>query len=123
MTITAWKLTLFFCFSGEFPAMSRVFVDERDTFLAYSLQTAAEAPFQNGYGTGDPPVVVGVVGIGHVAGILQKFDKVQPADVAQVIQLPPPRPNYIKSAIKGVFYGLTAYGLYRVFMRTSRFFK
>ena len=48
--------------------MSSVFVDERDTFLAYSLRQASEAPFQDGCGQSDPPVVVGVVGIGHVKG-------------------------------------------------------
>ena len=52
--------------------MSSVFVDERDTFLAYSLKQASEAPFQNGCGESEPPVVVGVVGIGHVKGNLKK---------------------------------------------------
>ena len=58
---------------GEYPAMSSVFVDERDTFLAYSLRQASEAPFQDGCGHSDPPVVVGVVGIGHVKGKFNKF--------------------------------------------------
>ena len=40
-------------------------------------------------GLPDPPVVVGVVGIGHVTGIVQKFNTVCPTDVAKVIQLPP----------------------------------
>lgn len=101
--------------------MSRVFVEERDTFLAYSLQQAAEAPFQNGSGLTDPPVVVGVVGIGHVAGIVQKFDNVQAADVAKVIRIPVPSRTsiFVKRAIKGMVWGLTAYGLYKVFMRSS----
>ena len=41
----------FFILLGEYPAMSKVFVDERDTFLAYSLRQASEAPVQNGTGT------------------------------------------------------------------------
>ena len=92
--------------------MSEVFVDERDTFLAYSLRQAADAPIN---GSSEPPVVVGVVGIGHVKGIVQKFESVQPPDVAKVIHLPVPSQTsrYVKSAIKAVFWSLAAYGVYR----------
>jgi len=107
--------------AGEYPAMSNVFVGERDTFLAYSLRQASEAPVQNGAGLPDPPVVVGVVGIGHVTGIVQKFNTVCPTDVAKVIQLPPTSRSskYIKSAIKGVFWTLTAYGIYKVLQKSG----
>jgi len=109
--------------AGEYPAMSSVFVDERDTFLAYSLRQASEAPFQDGCGHSDPPVVVGVVGIGHVKGIVQKFNSVSSPDVAKVILIPATSQSskIIKSAIKGVFWTLTAYGIYRGLKRTGVF--
>merc|ERR1740131_270926 len=66
--------------AGEFPALSRVFVEERDLFLAHSLQMAAE--------TGD--CVVGVVGIGHVPGIVANWGKVTREQVGEVVKLEPP---------------------------------
>ena len=64
--------------------MSSVFVDERDTFLAYSLKQASEAPFQNGCGESEPPVVVGVVGIGHVKGnFKENFSIIKVVDRAE----------------------------------------
>lgn len=91
-------LSSFFNTLGEFPELSRVFVTERDLFLANTLRETVDARihFSQGlfiffnyqfsihvYGdisTGHfvipnsadgPPVVVGVVGIGHVAGIVE----------------------------------------------------
>jgi hypothetical protein len=63
-----------------------VFVTERDLFLAHSLQVAADSipmhamPGRVGEGA-DPVVVVGVVGIGHVPGILSNWGKVTKDDV------------------------------------------
>ena len=54
--------------------MSKVFVEERDTFLAYSLKQASEIPIHDTTRNREPRVVVGVVGLGHMAGIVQKFD-------------------------------------------------
>ncbi len=59
---------------------------ERDLFLAHSLQVAADSipmhamPGRLGEGA-DPVVVVGVVGIGHVPGILSNWGKVTKDDV------------------------------------------
>ena len=65
-----------------------MFVTERDLFLAHSLQVAADSipvhamAGRAGEGTDPPPVVVvGVVGIGHVPGILQNWGKVTRDDV------------------------------------------
>ena len=44
--------------AGEFPVLSRVFVAERDLFLAHSLQLAAEGP---GAGGGNVVAVVGLL--------------------------------------------------------------
>ena len=67
--------------AGEFPALSRVFVAERDLFLAHSLQLAASsgAGRAGGEGAGAggaAPAVVGVVGIGHVPGIVEHWGTV-----------------------------------------------
>lgn len=52
--------------ASEFPALSDVFVTERDQILTYSLMAAANCA-QIPYG---PPVtVVGVMGMGHIPGI------------------------------------------------------
>ena len=61
--------------AGEFPALSSVFVEERDIFLTHSLQMAADAIPAHALGPDgrklenfSPPIVVGVVGIGHMPG-------------------------------------------------------
>lgn len=72
--------------TGEFPALSKVFVYERDTYLAYSLWLSAspvpkfEAPA--GY---NPTIVVAVVGIGHVPGIVKQWGKVTEEDVKPLL--------------------------------------
>ncbi len=100
--------------------MSRVFVDERDTFLAYSLIQAADGPhFQDGVHNNEPKVVVGVVGIGHVAGIVKKWDKVEPTDVTKTLQIPQPSvmSRCIKTSLRLAFWGVAAYGAYRYVLR------
>ena len=74
----------FFHSSGEFPALSRVFVQERDLFLAHSLRIAVDSPVKfvpeqstpHHMVTNEAPTVVGVVGIGHGSGIVANWDKV-----------------------------------------------
>ena len=74
--------------TGEFPALSRVFIQERDLCLAHSVQIAvadaeAEARDKN---FAKPPSVVAVVGIGHVAGMAKYFETVSEMDVKRVMQ-------------------------------------
>ncbi|XP_063227727.1 uncharacterized protein LOC134533887 isoform X2 [Bacillus rossius redtenbacheri] len=75
--------------AGEFPALGTVFVNERDVYLAHSLQLAA-TPVANSPKGPVPARVVGVVGIGHVPGIVQNWGKVSLADIPPIMQLPPP---------------------------------
>ncbi|CAB3362657.1 Hypothetical predicted protein [Cloeon dipterum] len=70
--------------TGEFPALSKVFVHERDLFLAHSLALAAQP---NG---NIPSRVVGVVGIGHVQGIKDNWGKVDEATIQSIMALPQP---------------------------------
>lgn len=70
--------------TGEFPALSEVFVGERDKYLAYSLWLAATPVScvhnQNGNHL-QPQTVVGVVGIGHVPGIVRNWGQVKDSDI------------------------------------------
>ncbi len=70
----------------EFPAIAETFVTERDQILAYSLMAAANCA-QRPYG---PAVtVVGVMGIGHLKGIEENWNK----EIAVVELLSIPQPS------------------------------
>ena len=106
-------------FAGEYPAMTKVFVEERDVYLSYTLHAAAEAvPVsipgslrqhfclpssprreardaaegvqQASSSAADKRVVVGVVGMGHVRGIQDHWGRVGPEDARRVVVLPRP---------------------------------
>jgi pheromone shutdown protein TraB len=70
--------------TGEFPALSYVFVHERDLYLAHSLALAAQ-PVPTPYGV-EPAKVVGVVGIGHVPGIVAHWGKVGEEDITPILR-------------------------------------
>lgn len=73
--------------TGEFPALSRVFVGERDTYLAYSLSLAASPVPDPRSVTGYlPSTVVGVVGIGHVPGIVKQWGQVKDEDIPPLLR-------------------------------------
>ena len=63
-----------------------------------------------------PPVVVGVVGIGHAPGIAQVWDKVTAADVNRVVHVPPPTigERVFRATFRLAFYSALAYGTYRI---------
>ncbi|CAF0812845.1 unnamed protein product [Didymodactylos carnosus] len=74
--------------SGDYPELSRVFVEERDQFLAYSLKKCAQPiPIETTADGFVPSTVVGVVGIGHVPGIVKNWDK--NLDVSQLMSIDP----------------------------------
>lgn len=68
----------------DFPPLKRVFVVERDMYLCHSLQVAALQQH------GEPCRIVGVVGIGHVAGIVEHWGKIGTDDIAPLMIVPPP---------------------------------
>lgn len=110
--------------AGEFPAFGRVFVAERDLYLCHSLQVAA-LPQQLPDGTTCRPVtVVGVVGIGHAAGIIKHWGKVDSASIASIVTIPPASFSHraAKFVIKYGTLSLCAYGVFRfVRPRLSKF--
>lgn len=63
-------------FGATFPEFKRVLIDERDQYLTYSLQKASQ-PIANQFQPGgfQPACVVGVVGLGHVPGIKNNWNK------------------------------------------------
>lgn len=125
MSLTFVPKCCLLVFLGEFPALSRVFVQERDLYLAHSLKLAANRPFGHRSPSNsaaqqfehEEPVVVGVVGIGHVPGIVQNWETVQPEDVAKVVFIPPMSTSekMTRIAIRITFTGLTLYAGYRLF--------
>lgn len=74
--------------TGEFPTLSNCFVSERDIYLSYSLQLAC-TPFSDVRSPDIivPSRVVGVVGIGHVPGIVQNWGKVKDSDIPPLMRL------------------------------------
>lgn len=71
----------------EFPALKRVFVVERDMYLCHSLQVAAFQPRR------EPCRIVGVVGIGHVSGIVEHWGKITPKDIPPLLHRGPIPPG------------------------------
>ncbi|KAJ8918431.1 hypothetical protein NQ315_008128 [Exocentrus adspersus] len=83
--------------AGEYPAFREVFLDERDIYLTNSLQMAALSKWKpDGHeGAGEASQsesirVVGVVGMGHVAGITRLWPQEQRPFVKDIITIPPP---------------------------------
>nr|CAG4652050.1 EOG090X0AQH [Triops cancriformis] len=103
--------------TGEFPALSQVFVKERDVYLAHSLQLAADSLARLVHPENPAkPSVVAVVGIGHVAGIVEHFGRVSQADVLQVMMIPPKSlsSRLLTFSIKASLCGLALWGCYKV---------
>lgn len=104
--------------TGEFPDLSRVFVKERDIYLTYSLQMSATNMPSPLYPEQEAPkYVVGVVGIGHVPGIKENWEKVSENDVAEILRIPKSSVSskVIRSTVRLTILGIGMYGIYRIF--------
>ncbi len=118
--------------------MTRVFVEERDKFLAHNLHTAAETPLpyvpprqgafsasgadgDSGAVNNEKRVVVGVVGIGHAKGIEQHWGQVSLADAQAVCAVPPPSlvGKAISHVAKFTFYSALLFGAYKIVSRKA----
>lgn len=71
----------------EYPVLRDVFVSERDLYLSHSLQVAVE-PQLDAAGEVRPVTVVGVVGIGHVSGIVAHWGQVHRARIDEISMVP-----------------------------------
>ncbi|XP_072940261.1 traB domain-containing protein-like isoform X1 [Epargyreus clarus] len=97
----------------EFPALKRVFVVERDMFLCHSLQVAALQARR------EPCRIVGVVGIGHVAGIVEHWGKVTPQDITPLLTVPPPSlsTRALRAGVRAALAGALLYAGWRLLPR------
>ncbi|KAI4904462.1 hypothetical protein NFI96_015117 [Prochilodus magdalenae] len=98
---------------GEFPALHRTIVAERDIYLTHTLRQAArcvEAPHN---AQKVPAVVVGVVGMGHVPGIEKNWDK--ELNIHEIMSVAPPsRFGWVlRTVLKGAVLGALGYACYR----------
>lgn len=68
----------------EFPCLGEVFVKERDLYLTHSLQLASHpVPCARGF---MPARVVGIVGIGHMPGIIKHWRKVRSDEIVPIMR-------------------------------------
>ncbi|KAK9301757.1 hypothetical protein QLX08_005968 [Tetragonisca angustula] len=98
----------------EYPAIERTFVTERDMYLTYHLQMATQ-PQHTSQGL-KIPRVVGVVGIGHINGIVENWGKVKDSDIWPIIRVPPQplSSKILKFTIKASLLGVTIYVGYKI---------
>ncbi|XP_049866538.1 traB domain-containing protein-like isoform X2 [Pectinophora gossypiella] len=97
----------------EFPALKRVFVVERDMYLCHSLQVAALQPRR------ESCRIVGVVGIGHVSGIVEHWGKIKPQDIPPLLKVPPPSlsTRIIRVSVRVACVGALVYAGYKLVPR------
>ncbi|KAK2145932.1 hypothetical protein LSH36_646g01023 [Paralvinella palmiformis] len=107
--------------AGEFPALSRVFVKERDLYLVHSLRQATQ-PMPRASEAGDfgPPVVVGIVGIGHVQGIVENWNK--DFNIQELLRVPEgSRIGYlVKRTFQAALVGLVSWGCFKLYEHLPR---
>jgi len=74
--------------SGEFPAITQVLLSERDVYLANSLWQAATSVRIDRAGNTMPNTkpIVGVVGLGHVGGIVKNWGEVSEETMAELVE-------------------------------------
>lgn len=101
--------------AADFPHFDELFVKERDQYMAYSLQNAA-MPVADEQGNPRAVRVVGVVGIGHAAGIKKNWGKVSRQQVERIMTIPEPQlsKRILKATLKYGFYGLICFGAYKI---------
>lgn len=101
--------------AGEYPVFRDVFVTERDLYLCHSLQVAM-SPQLEADGSIRPVNVVGVVGIGHSAGIRKYWGKVDRKQIAEISTIPESSrtSKVVRFAVRWGFWGAVGYGVFRV---------
>ncbi|CAI4229566.1 unnamed protein product [Auanema sp. JU1783] len=116
--------------AGDFPSLSKIFVEERDDFMKLVLhklmmshtveKRAAWRKLQNV--PWEPVNIVAVVGIGHTLGITTRWDTL--VDGEPLMTIPPPSVTgkVVKFTVKYAFYGAVGYLLFRGVTRAIRRF-
>jgi len=107
--------------TGEFPSITEVFVNERDVYLAHSLYLAATSDAHRS--NGGP--IVGVVGMGHVPGIVKNWSNTTEEQVNELVKIPetPISSIIMRKTIKFSFYAITGFLVFKagrsVLLRTG----
>ncbi|KAM9377893.1 traB domain-containing protein [Pholidichthys leucotaenia] len=98
---------------GEFPALHETIVAERDIYLTHTLRQATRCVEAPSNAQKVPAVVVGVVGIGHVPGIEQNWEK--QLNINEIMSVAPPSRfgKVFHTVLKGVMIAMLGYACYR----------
>lgn len=122
--------------ANDHPVIQEVFLDERDIFLTNSLQLAALAKLRPESGkknpnkgnlikcyclgapeisSGEPLKIVGVVGMGHMPGIIRLWPTPQHRFIKDILTVPPPSTSsiVIKYTFKISILALGGYLVYK----------
>lgn len=102
---------------GEFPGFKRVLLDERNIYLAHSIYEWA----QNSETSQGPQRIVAIVGIGHVAGIIEHWGQTTDAQVRELNKIPETSKTkiVITKTVKYCSLALLAYITYRTLVPSS----
>uniref|UniRef100_A0A914UXI3 TraB domain-containing protein n=1 Tax=Plectus sambesii TaxID=2011161 RepID=A0A914UXI3_9BILA len=114
--------------AGEFPDLTRIFVDERDQYMANGLRTllrnttVAKRAAMGSDTKWQPVTVVAVVGIGHVPGMVANWQK--QVDITALLSVPTRSrwSRYTALAVKGALVGVTVYACYRFGSYATKYF-
>lgn len=102
---------------GEFPGFKRVLLDERNYFLAHSIYHWAN----NSITSAGPQKVVAIVGIGHVAGIVEHWGNTTDEEVEKLNAIPETSKTrrIVTKAIKYCSFALLVYVGYRIIVPSN----
>lgn len=108
--------------AGEFPQLSNIFVTERDQYMALILHSIMQkytadkiAAWANVRDKVEyqPLTVVGVVGLGHMRGIANNWNRHIDRDSLLTVPTPSKVSRFIRFGIKVAVFGAISYGCYR----------
>jgi len=110
--------------SREFPGFGKVFIQERDEYLAYGAYNCFRN-LQGRTGTllrGPQHCAVVVMGIGHVAGVRERWGSVDPHRYRQLHVIPPESlGNRVAGAVcRAALYGAALYVAWRLLPRAAK---
>ncbi|VDK71338.1 unnamed protein product, partial [Onchocerca ochengi] len=107
--------------AGEFPLLSKIFVEERDLYMTNALHTLLKkstfdkrVAWSKTDAAWQPVSVVAVVGMGHVPGIISNWNK--RIDVGDLLIVPQPThtEKFIRLTLKAMIIGVVGYVFYQV---------
>ncbi|CAJ0572034.1 unnamed protein product, partial [Mesorhabditis spiculigera] len=106
--------------AGDFPKLSKIFVDERDAYMAHALHTlllrqteSKREAWSRTNCAWQPLRVVAVVGIGHMPGIEARWG--DDINILPLVEIPPQplSSRIIGGTIRLAFWGTVGYCTYR----------